>query len=284
MGVFGNQLGIALGFIIPPFVIENNCTDDVNISYELSIITYPIAVINGVILLLTIFVFQGKPDKFPSIAQATKEVNADYLSSLKQLVTDRSFMFLFMAYGFIVGTYLAMSTLMNEMVLIHFPGEEVDAGWLGAIMVFAGMGGSILFGVFLDKTHRFKEVSVVIFGLSAICMLCYTFMIRMEHIWIQFLFFSILGVLMTGYIPVGFDFGAEITYPIPEAMSGSLLNASTMVFSIILTNVASSLIQSYGDFVSNLFLTVCILVGLVFVVFMKCELKRTTASNEEKQT
>lgn len=48
-----------------------------------------------------------------------------------------------------------------KLSLIHYPfdflqGEEVDAGWMGAIMVFAGMAGSILLGSILDRTHRFK--------------------------------------------------------------------------------------------------------------------------------
>ncbi|KFM74419.1 Feline leukemia virus subgroup C receptor-related protein 2, partial [Stegodyphus mimosarum] len=50
---------------------------------------------------------------------------------------------------------------------------------------------------------------------------------------------------MTGYLPVGFDFGAEITYPESEAMSASLLNASTQMFSIILTIISSAMLQSY---------------------------------------
>lgn len=31
---------------------------------------------------------------------------------------------------------------------------------------------------------------------------------------------------MTGYLPVGFEFSAEITYPEPEGTSSGLLNAS----------------------------------------------------------
>lgn len=33
---------------------------------------------------------------------------------------------------------------------------EVDAGWMGAGMVFTGMAGSLLLGAVLDRTHRFK--------------------------------------------------------------------------------------------------------------------------------
>ena len=37
---------------------------------------------------------------------------------------------------------------------------------------------------------------------------------------------------MTGYLPIGFEVGAEITYPISEATSSGLLNVSAQVINI----------------------------------------------------
>jgi hypothetical protein len=34
---------------------------------------------------------------------------------------------------------------------------------------------------------------------------------------------------MTGYLPVGFEFAAELTYPEPEGTSSGLLNAAVQV-------------------------------------------------------
>lgn len=48
---------------------------------------------------------------------------------------------------------------------------------------------------------------------------------------------------MTGYIPVGFEYAAEITYPEPEGTVSGLLNASTQVpnitifFAFIITSI-----------------------------------------------
>ena len=43
---------------------------------------------------------------------------------------------------------------------------------------------------------------------------------------------------MTGYLPVGFEFAAEITYPEAEGTSSGLLNASAQIFGIICTMFA----------------------------------------------
>ncbi|XP_035232010.1 feline leukemia virus subgroup C receptor-related protein 1-like isoform X2 [Stegodyphus dumicola] len=285
MGVFGNQLGIALGFIIPPMAMTNNCTDQVDISYELSMIGYPMAVINTLIFFLLFLAFQEKPPMFPSVAQATKQrENTNYAESLKNLFKSVPFILLLISYGLITGSYFAMSTIMNEMVLIHFPGEEVDdAGWMGALMVFAGMIGSVLLGALLDKTHKFKEISLFAFITSLLLLIAYTGLIQLNIIWIQFLLFTLLGFIMTGYLPVGFDFGAEITYPESEAMSASLLNASTQIFSIILTIISSGMLQSYGDFSSNIFFCSMLFIGTIIVACIKCELKRTHADETKPQ-
>ncbi|CAL1262774.1 unnamed protein product [Larinioides sclopetarius] len=117
--------------------------------------------------------------------------------------------------------------------------------------------------------------------MSFLLMLVYTFLIKIEKIWIQFLMFILLGFIMTGYLPAGLDFGAEITYPEPEAMSASLLNASIQIFSIILTNIASPILEKYGDFGSNIFFCSSLLVGAIIMGCIKCELKRTYAEDEE---
>ena len=40
---------------------------------------------------------------------------------------------------------------------------------------------------------------------------------------------------MTGYLPLGFEFAAEITYPESEGTSSGLLNASAQIFGILST-------------------------------------------------
>lgn len=45
-----------------------------------------------------------------------------------------------------------------QIVLLYYPGHEMDAGRIGLCIVLAGMLGSVCCGIVLDKTHRFKWV------------------------------------------------------------------------------------------------------------------------------
>lgn len=78
------------------------------------------------------------------------------------------------AYGINIGVFVAVSTLLNQFVLLYFPvrsfvkivnmifeysifqNSEEDVGRMGLIMVVLGMLGAIGFGYSLDKTHKYK--------------------------------------------------------------------------------------------------------------------------------
>lgn len=38
---------------------------------------------------------------------------------------------------------------------------------------------------------------------------------------------------MTGYLPIGFEFASELTFPIAEGTTSGLLNASAQVFTFV---------------------------------------------------
>lgn len=49
------------------------------------------------------------------------------------------------------------------------------------------------------------------------------------NIYVNFITSFLLGFFMTGYIPIGFELVAEVTYPEPEGTSCGLLNFSAEV-------------------------------------------------------
>jgi FLVCR family feline leukemia virus subgroup C receptor-related protein len=59
-------------------------------------------------------------------------------------------------------------------------------------------------------------------------MILFTFTLSI-NIWIVFATSFLLGFFMTGYLPVGFELAAEVTYPESEGTSCGLLNTSAQV-------------------------------------------------------
>lgn len=87
---------------------------------------------------------------------------------------------------------------------------------------------------------------------------------------------------MTGYLPVGFEFAAELTYPEPEGTSAGLLNMAAQVFGIGFTIMYSEILGIWGDIPANITMAVMLCVGSVLTAIIGSDLRRQAASNENK--
>ena len=85
--------------------------------------------------------------------------------------------------------------------------------------VVAGLVGSILGGIVLDAFKRFKLTTVWCYMFTLVFMVAFTWMVNKEVLWVDYVFIAALGFFMTGYLPIGFEFGAELTYPESEGIT-----------------------------------------------------------------
>ncbi|XP_051579188.1 feline leukemia virus subgroup C receptor-related protein 2-like [Myxocyprinus asiaticus] len=283
IGVFGNQLGIAIGFLVPPVLVPN--VDDINeMAQRISIMFYITAGVATVIFLLVVFVFQDKPEIPPSAAQARLR-NApagqySYTASIGRLLRNKPFILLIISYGLNVGCFYGVSTLLNRMIMEHYPGEEVNAGRIGLTIVVAGMFGSLICGIWLDKTKTYKQTTLSVYLLSFVGMVVYTFTLDLGHLWVVFLTSGAMGFFMTGYLPLGFEFAVELTYPESEGTSSGLLNCSAQMFGIAFTIIQGKIIDHFSTLAGNMFLCVFLLIGSIMTAFIKSDLRRQKANQQ----
>lgn len=281
IGVFGNQFGVALGFLLPPIIVPDSTSDA--IGDGLAAMFYGVAGFSTLLFFLILIVFKNEPPTPPSPAAAGAKIqlakNENYLLSICRLFKDKSYMLLLISYGINTGVYYAVSTLLNQQFLQYFEGDATNAGRVGLTIVVSGMVGSVVCGLWLDKTHRFKETALAVYVFSLVGMIAYTFIFKTHLIWAVFAIAGFLGFFMTGYLPVGFEFAAEITYPESEGTSSGLLNASSQIFGIVCTIAAGEMMKS-SDILSNLVMSGLLVVGAFMTVFVKANLKRTAAQRQ----
>lgn len=282
IGVFGNQLGVAVGFLLPPMLVKMQ-EDNVKIGEELSIMFYYIAAFTTVILIMILLFFKAEPPTPPSAAQGKanelSELEGDsFLLSVKKLAINPAYLLLVVSYGINVGIYYAISTLLNQIIVKYYPGHEEDAGRIGLVIIVAGMFGSVVCGIILDTTHKFKETTLGVYICSLIGMIVYTCTLN-QGITVVYIVSGLLGFFMTGYLPVGFELAAELTYPEPEGTSAGILNAASQVFGITFTTLYSWLFTSYGDFLANSVMSVMLFLGAILTVCIKSDMRRQKAQS-----
>ncbi|XP_032881210.1 feline leukemia virus subgroup C receptor-related protein 1 isoform X1 [Amblyraja radiata] len=279
--VLGNQLGVAFGFLLPPILVPNTPDDLDLMANNISILFYGTATIATLLFILVVAVFKDKPPLPPSQSQAVLLDNPDeysYKQSIINLFKNVPFVLLLLSYGILTGSYYSVGTLLNQMIIAHYQGQELNAGRIGLTLVVSGMVGSILSGFWVDRTKAYKQTTLAVYIISFIGMLVFTFTLNLGHIEVVFVTAGVLGFFMTGYLPLGFEFGVEITYPESEGTSSGLLNASAQLFGIVFTLAQGKLKADYNTFTGNIFLCSWIFVGIILTVFIKTDLKRQQAN------
>lgn len=139
------QFGIALGFLLPPIMVQNHENID-DIGADLRFMSYIIAGVCTALFLIVligklpyrymhyidrevteVFItgFQAKPPLPPNPARSMSSQSSGsmmtYCHSIKNIVTNRNYILLLITYGINAGVFYAMSTLLNQTVLRHFP-------------------------------------------------------------------------------------------------------------------------------------------------------------------
>ncbi|XP_019963407.2 heme transporter FLVCR1 [Paralichthys olivaceus] len=276
--VLGNQLGTAIGFLLPPVLVPNT-PDDVELTgHNISIMFYGTAAVSTGLFILTVIVIKDRPPLPPSPAQAvlpdSPPEDYSYKQSILNLIKNKAFVLLLISYGIMTGCFYSVSTLLNQMIMTYYENQELNAGRIGLTLVVAGMVGSILCGLWLDHTKTYKMTTLIVYILSFLGMVVFTFTLDLNSIYLVFFTAGVLGFFMTGYLPLGFEFGVEITYPEPEGTSSGLLNAFAQIFGIIFTLIQGKLTTDYNPLAGNLFLCSWILLGILLTALIKSELKR----------
>ncbi|XP_057588618.1 feline leukemia virus subgroup C receptor-related protein 2-like [Hippopotamus amphibius kiboko] len=283
VAVFGNQLGIAIGFLVPPILVPN-IKDQDELAHHISIMFYLVAGVAALLFILVIIIFKEKPKHPPSRAQSLSNAlasrDASYLSSIIRLLKNRNFVLLVISYGLNAGAFYALCTLLNRMVIFHYPGEEVNAGRIGLTIIIAGMFGAVISGIWLDRTKTYKETTLLFYIMTLLGMVGYTGTLNLGHLWIVYVTAGIIGFSITCCLALGFEFAAELTYPESEGMSSGLLNVSAQVFGIIFTISQGQIIDNYGTRPGNTFLCVFLTLGAVLTAFIKADLRRQKANKE----
>lgn len=142
-------------------------------------------------------------------------------------------MLLFMCYGINCGAVYAIATVMNQIIVQVFPEHGSSAGLLGflatsrykfCLQIFASnsippdsaLFSATILGYIIDKTRKFKIVTVVCYAFCILSLVGFAGLLRLQILWPMYPMAFVVGFFMTGYMSLGFEFGAELTYPEPE--------------------------------------------------------------------
>ncbi|KAJ3627392.1 hypothetical protein MTP99_014772 [Tenebrio molitor] len=288
LGVFGTQLGCAIGFVLSPIIVQNHESVE-EIGSDLKVLCWILTAVMIPGGLAVIFYFPLQPPKPPSITQVQERSRTEKFStksffvSIMDLCTNIPFVIHVIAYGINIGVFSAIGTLLNPIVLQYFsdsPNAEEFIGRAGLVMIVIGMVGSITFGIILDKTHKFKETTFFTYLMSSVSVVAFMFALEMKSKILVYISIGTVGLFTNAYMPVGFEMAMELTYPSSEGTTTGLLMAPSQVLGVIFALLMSYLTDLIGPFWSLGTQVLLLAIGTVITCFVPNKLKRQEAFKE----
>ncbi|KAF2901130.1 hypothetical protein ILUMI_05056 [Ignelater luminosus] len=282
IGLLGIQIGTAIGFLIPPILVDDQ-GDKEGVERGLYLMLIIVALVTTILLIIVITCFKERPVSPPSLAQSQIRQKREYnfKESLKELFSNHSFIFLAVSYGINLGIFLAFSTLLNQIILKHYPDSEEDAGRIGLLIIVSGMVGSLTSGIILDTFSRFRETTVVVYVSSLLSMLTFTFTLE-KGIEIVYVVSAVFGFFVIALFTVGYELAAELTYPVEEGTSAGILTGVAQFFGIVFTYLYSYLLNVTGDKTANLTMCSILFVSVFLIACVRYDLKRRAIQMEAR--
>lgn len=208
LGSLSIYLGILAGMLVTPLLAAR-----VGISQMLLIYGFI-----SIIPVITFFIFfKGGLKK--AGASNEPEVRSLMFDGLRETLKNKDFLVLLAVFFVGLGIFNAVTTWIED--LLKPRGFSIEqAGFIGGMMIIGGIIGAVLLPAFSDKAHKrvpflFATVMGATVGLAGITYAANYYLLLASAF--------VLGFFLLSAGPIGFQYGAEITHPVPEGTSNGLL-------------------------------------------------------------
>lgn len=297
--VLGNQLGVAIGFVIPQLLLNNAETRD-EIGLALYYMFLGTAIFSTLLLIADYFFFDEAPRFAPGAArlkqieeelrvrEEARSITQDIAllwTQIKKLLHHRQFVILSLSYGINIGIMNVVATILNQMMEPLWPGDDILIGNTGFCIIIFGALGSFFWGRILDKNHKYLFLNVFLTIATMVSLAFFTYALGYTRS--QFAIYaaaSLFGLFQVGVMVAGMELAVELTYPAPELVTASIMNWTPQTIGTVFIFIASFIVDNYGQLATNGFYMGCLLVALLMLLCLKEKLNRQNAVNEKNES
>jgi FLVCR family feline leukemia virus subgroup C receptor-related protein len=301
MCVVGNQVGVAMGFIVPHW-----CLNGLETRAEIGMGFYNMflwtAGMSVMIFLACVIAFDEEPKYAPGAARLKQrqlerdlrlqrstslfEELGKLFSQISQLCRNGHLIMLSLSYGLVVGINYTIQTLLDQMLAdADWPDEDLLVGTTGFIIIFAGVLTLPLWGMIMDACHAYKLINVIIALGNVVSMACFSCAIVLQHSPLAIYISALLyGLFSVGFCVSALEYAVELTYPAPELCTSSIMNVMPQIGGTVCILIGSYLVDNFGNLVSGGFNVGILIAGLLFVLITKEDLRRQKAAGQRNAT
>lgn len=156
----------------------------------------------------------------------------DFLASLRRLLSSKDFRLTLFLFFLGLGMLNAVTSLTDGIAASL--GIEDSNGFLGVALIAGGVVGAIVLPLLSDFYARRKVFLVLCMGLAVPALAALAFA---PHGWylLAIASMALLGLALMSAGPIGFQYAAEITTPVPESASQGVLLLAGQISGLVFT-------------------------------------------------
>jgi len=208
LGTLSMYIGISAGMVITPFLTKY---------YGMQGTLFIFGIVSVIGALIFLVLAKDKPPTAP--CSTDQEERSLVFDGMKDAFKNRQFYLLLIVFFIGLGVFNSLATWIEDILSPRGFSPE-QAGIVGGVMIFGGIIGALILPILSDHfSNRIFFIKLALIGATA----GLTGITFGDSYWILIISASVLGFFLLSSGPIGFQYGAEITYPAPEGTSNGLL-------------------------------------------------------------
>jgi cyanate permease len=256
LGSLAIYVGILIGLALTPYLTLRSGIPGMLVIY---------GVASAVAMLIFFLFSRDRPPSPP--CPPDQEARSLALEGLNKMIRQRGFIFLMIIFFVGLGAFNAVTTWI-EQILSPRNFSATQAGDAGGMMIFGGILGAVIIPLLSDKYRKRAPFLLLAISGAAIGLAGITYVASYPFLLV---FSFVFGFFLLSAGPVGFQYGAEITYPAPEGTSNGILLLMGQISGIaFILGMDSFKSTATGSMTMPLLALICLLViCLLFGIQLK---------------
>lgn len=208
LGTLAMYIGILAGMVLTPYLTLGSGIGGMLFIYGV------IAVFGGVIFI--VFAKEGPPT---APCRPDQEERSLVFDGFKSTLRTRDFNWLMLIFFIGLGVFNSVTTWIED-ILKPRGFSATQAGITGGLMILGGIAGALFIPMLSDHYRKRTPFIIIALAGATIGLTVITFA---TSYWAILAAGAILGFFLLSAGPIGFQYGAEITYPASEGTSNGML-------------------------------------------------------------
>lgn len=266
LGTLAMYIGILLGMTLTPYLIIGSGIGGMLYIYGIISIT-----ISAVFLIL---IKEGPPT---APCRPDQEERSLVYDGFKQTLQTKDFIILMVIFFIGLGVFNAVTTWIED-ILRPRGFSATQAGITGGLMIVGGIIGALFIPILSDRFKKRTPFIILALTGATIGLAGITFA---TSYWLLLTSGMVLGFFLLSSGPIGFQYGAEITYPASEGTSNGMLLLMGQISGIAFIFGMDSLKSvATGSMTRSLIFLICL---MVLSILMSFRLKESVILSNPKE-